>query len=206
MRNDQYPSGTVRSLLQTDFVTPPTRRVLQERLEQEAVMTPRFFDLYSFVTLGAVCARLIPQPKREKPVDLAGLLDEQLATSSGNGWRYDEMPPDNQAFRNGLVGVEQTAKAMFGKPFQLLNAMEQNKVLRAIQAGEASGATWQIIPARLFFEELLAVLVELYYSHPLAQEEIGEVAMADAKGWRTIGLNERQAPEPEALNEGYDAQ
>ena len=42
-----------------------------------------------------------------------------------------------------------------------------------------------------FFEELLAELTENYYAHPLAQEEIGYVGMADLPKWVNIGLNEK---------------
>jgi hypothetical protein len=52
------------------------------------------------------------------------------------------------------------------------------------------------VPANKFFEELLASLAELYYSHPLAKEEIGEVAFADKKGWQQIGLNQLESHEP----------
>ncbi len=51
-----------------------------------------------------------------------------------------------------------------------------------------------------FFEELLAQIVEIYYSRPEAKEEIGEVAYADAKGWQKIGLNEMEIREPKPLN------
>ncbi len=83
----------------------------------------------------------------------------------------------------------------------MLAAREQDEVLNSIQSGAATDAAWKVIPANLFFEELLAAIVELYYSHPYAKEQIGEVAMADAKGWQKMGLNELEAHEPETLKE-----
>ena len=56
--------------------------------------------------------------------------------------------------------------------------------------GDAPGATWQTLPAKRFFEELLAEAAENYYSHPLAQEEIGYVGMADLPAWERLGLNQ----------------
>jgi hypothetical protein len=41
---------------------------------------------------------------------------------------------------------------------------------------------------------------ETYYAHPLAQEEIGYAGMADARGWRAIGLDEREAHEPASIH------
>jgi hypothetical protein len=50
--------------------------------------------------------------------------------------------------------------------------------------------------AKLFFEELLAETIEIFYSFPLVQQEIGYVGMADAKGWSNIGLNQTDEIEP----------
>ncbi len=199
MRNDHYPPGTVQALLSTDLVSESTRYVLQQRLEKIPVATPLFFDADTFITLRAVCMRLIPQPEEQRMVDLAGWLDSALAKGKGNGWRYDTMPEDGKAFTMGLNGIKETSVRMFGRHFHLLATKEQDEVLSLVQKGTLSDPVWQLIPASLFFEELLAALVEQYYSHPFAKEAIGEVAMADAKGWKKIGLNEHEAHEPEAI-------
>ncbi len=200
MRNDHYPHGTVQALLLTDLVSESTRHVLQNRLVKPQVAAPLFFDAEAFDTLRAICMRLIPQPEEHRTVDLAGWLDSVLAGGKGNGWRYDKMPDDGKAFTIGLNGINETAASVFGRHFHLLAANEQDEVLSLVQTGKVSDPVWQVMPAHLFFEELLAALVEQYYSHPFAKEDIGEVAMADAKGWKKIGLNEREAHEPETVN------
>ncbi|MBA3648703.1 MAG: gluconate 2-dehydrogenase subunit 3 family protein [Chitinophagales bacterium] len=200
MRNDFYPPGSVRALLNTDSVTPQTRDILNGRLQKKEIINPCFFNKEMFVTLRHICERLIPQPNRLHKVDLPGFLDEMLFKGEGNGWRYNQMPPDNEAFIKGMQGIEETSKLMFDAPFILLDITNQDKVLHSIQKDLAPGKTWQTIPSNLFFEELLAQLVEIYYSHPQAKEEIGEVAMADANGWQKIGLNELEPREPKALN------
>jgi gluconate 2-dehydrogenase gamma chain len=204
MRNDKYQPGSVTALLNTDLVTTETRGVLKERLQREAVTNPSFFDKESFITLRAVCNRLIPQPTWEKTVDVAGCLDSILKEGKGDGWRYDKMPPDDNAYTKGLYGVDETSKIIFGAAFKLLDLPSQDNVLTSIQNNTAPGKTWNVIAANLFFEELLAQVVEIYYSHPYAKEDIGEVAMADAKGWTKIGLNELEAHEPKVLNEKID--
>lgn len=200
MRNDIYLQGTVTALVDTDLVTPQTRDVLKERLERKEIIQPVFFDSETFLVLRAVCNRLLPQPNRKKAVDVAGCLDSILAEGKGNGWRYDKMPADKQAYLTGLYGIDETSIIMFGAAFKLLDETKQDKVLHSIQHNTAEGETWDTMPGHLFFEELLAQLVELYYSHPYAKEEIGEVAMADAKGWQKIGLNELEPHEPKVLN------
>ncbi len=195
-----YPPGTVRALLKTDLVTPPTHAAIQARLAPSDAATPRFFDAETFATLRAACARLIPQHDRSSPVDLAGAIDARLADGKGDGWRYAVMPPDGTAYRLGLHGLDECARARFGAPFHGLDATRQDEILAATQQGEAEGEAWRRVSAHRFFEELLAEVAECYYSDPLTQEEIGYVGMADARGWQAIGLDQREAWEPDATD------
>ena len=194
-----YPAGTMAALVAGKNVTAPTRRALQERMARPQTTTPRFFDNQAFATLHAVCARLIPPFGSNAQVDVAGQIDSALAEGVGNGWRYDTMPPDGQAYVLGLYGVDQTADAIFNMPFAQIDSGQQDSVLRSVQQGNAPGTVWQTVPAALFFEELLALAVEVCYAHPLVQESIGYAGMADAPGWQLIGLNQLEAREPRPL-------
>lgn len=196
MANEQYPSNTVQELLKTELVNQNTSAILQNRVEQPETIAPKFFDAESFEILKAVSSQLIPQTDRIDKIDLAGMLDEQLLSGKGNGWRYNDMPPDGQAFKLGIKGIDETSEAMFGDNFTDLDDAEQDSVLNAIQKGDAQGKIWETMPSKLFFEELLANLSELYFSHPTAKNEIGDASFADAKGWEKIGLNELDPQEP----------
>lgn len=199
MTSRSYPRGTVRALLETDLVTPRTREVLQGRLSQDEGGEPRFLEAEEYATLTAACARLIPQQDRETPVDLPANIDERLAAGLTDGWRYASMPPDGEAYRRGLHGLDESAWSMFGAGFAELGGDEQDEVLRAVQGGAPLGGTWLTLSAGRFFEELLAELTECYYSDPLAQEEIGYAGMADAHGWHRIGLDQLDPHEPRSL-------
>lgn len=198
---DTYPPGTVRMLIESDLVTPPTRTVLKTRLAVPPVMDPRFFAPNSFATVGAVCDRLIPQPERPRPIDLAGALDTRLAEGASDGWRYAIMPPDRDMHLMGMTGIEQAAATLYDRAFTRLPDAEQDMVLRVVQAGTAPGAVWASMDAARYFEELLALVTDIYYSHPLASEEIGYGGMADAHGWQAIGLAEHEEHEPVAATE-----
>lgn len=204
MRNDHYPSGTVSALLQTNLVREQTTIVLKNRLNKEDTIFPLFFDTETFLILRSVCMRLIPQKHRSYKIDLPGLLDEKLSAGNGNGWRYNQLPPDKEAYLSGLQGINETSQLMFGEEFTILKEAKQDVVLQSIQSGVAKGKVWEEMPSALFFEELLSSLVQLYYSHPIAKEEIGEVAFADAKGWQKIGLNQLEEHEPLRIKAGND--
>lgn len=190
-----YPDGTVRALLPTNQVTEATRKALTERLTAPP-QQPEFFSETEFALLQAICARLIPQENRSEQIDLAGTIDKRLSQNKSDGWRYDTMPPDGDAYKQGLAGVDETAQTLFEQSFQQLSTDQQDSVLKQIQQGQAFGGIWTKIPANRFFEELLVETTESYYSHPLAQEEIGYVGMADVPTWQRVGLNQLEDREP----------
>jgi hypothetical protein len=170
-------------------VTEPTRRALQAKLDRRPTQ-PRFFEPHAFATLTTICDRLIPQFPRA--VDIAGGLDERLADNKRDGWRYDVMPPDQEAYRRGLAGVDETARALFGSDFIGLVESQQEAVLQALSGGEPPGETWTAMPAGYWFEELLVEASEIYFAHPLAQQAMGYLGMADAQGWTATGLDEEE--------------
>ena len=199
-----YPLGTVRALLDTDLVTAPTRDALRARLDDhDADASARFFDAEEMLTLRAACARLIPQDDRAEQVDVARGIDQRLADNLSDGWRYHSMPPDAEAYRRGLRGLDEAARELFTRPFRELDGEQRDAVLLTLQHGTAPGATWQTLPPSRFFEELLVEVTASFYAHPSAQEEIGYVGMADAHGWTVIGLNELAAHEPRALEDTH---
>jgi gluconate 2-dehydrogenase gamma chain len=196
---EHYPNGTVRALLPTDQVTEPTRQALTERLKA-VPEKPVFFSETEFSLLKDICSRLLPQDEHQPTIDIAGGIDERLAQNKSDGWRYDTMPADGEAYKLGLAGVDETASLLFESPFQSLSAAQQDEVLRQVQQGKAPGETWKKLPANRFFEELLAEATTNYYSHPLAQEAIGYVGMADVVGWQRIGLNQLEDREPKIID------
>ncbi|UOQ53887.1 gluconate 2-dehydrogenase subunit 3 family protein [Hymenobacter cellulosivorans] len=199
MASSAYPAGTVRALLATDLVTEATRTALQARLDAPDY-EPQFFDAATYELLRMVAARLFPQPDRDSPIELAPAIDQRLLTGGSDGWRYDVLPPDREAYRLGLGGIRESARVIFGAPFEELTGLQQDAVLQAVQNETAPGPLWDTLSANRFFEELLAELTENYYAHPLAQEEIGYVGMADVPGWSKITLNQKEDREP-AVNE-----
>ncbi len=189
MQMEKYPFGSVRALLETDWVTEPTRKVLLERFDAGENYAPRFFDARDYAALKAVCEILAPS--EIVPLDFVpGEIDERLDKNTGNGWRYAKMPPDGEAFRRWLRGLNDIAEQKFDCDFQSLTIEKRNEILQFVRRGEINSEVWRDFNSRLFLEELLAEFAEIFYAHPLAQEEIGYIGFADAHGWQKIGLNE----------------
>ncbi|HEX8737570.1 MAG TPA: GMC family oxidoreductase [Pyrinomonadaceae bacterium] len=202
---EDYRHEKFRELLESDAVTEPTRKVLFERLKAGEGYVPRFFEAQDYSTLLAVCAVLAPTetvPSRFVPSE----IDKRLADGQGNGWRYAKMPPDTEAFRRWLRGLNEIARQKFNLDFAILETERQNEILQLVRRGEIRALVWQDFDCKLFLEELLVECAEIFYSHPLAQEEIGYVGFADARGWQKIGLNQHDAIEVQSLKSKVQSQ
>ena len=180
----------VNTLLKSDFLTEPTRNVLQERFEK--VEVNRFFDDDAFHLLSVVCDLLMDQDSENRMVNSAFSIDERLSNKNCDGWRYDSMPADPLMYQIGLQGIEKTAVHLFTKKFLDLDKVNQIEVLKAIQSGQVEQDIWNILDPKLFFEELLAETAEIFFSHPTVQVSINYVGMADAKGWTKLKLNQTE--------------
>jgi gluconate 2-dehydrogenase gamma chain len=189
---------TSQDLLPTEHVSAATRAALTQRLaatEAAVGYEPQFFAPESYQLLVAVVGRLFPQPERPVPIPVAPAVDERLAQGKSDGWRYDALPPDREAYRLGLGGIEQIAQALFQANFEHLAPAQQDAVIESLASGNPPGEAWQSMRADRFFEEMLAELTENYYAHPWAQDEIGYVGYADLPAWTKIGLNEKEPRE-----------
>lgn len=196
-----YPPGTVRALLHTPHVSEATRQALTQRLHaSQQPYEPRFFEADTFALLRAICRRLLGQGEEPQPVEVAYCIDVRLHEQLADGWRFAALPPDAEAYRCCLYGLQHLARARHqGQEFVALPAAAQDALLADLQRGRGEGGSWEGFDAALFFKDLLAEITSLYYAHPLAQEEIGYVGMADLPAWTHIGLNERDPREPPAL-------
>jgi hypothetical protein len=193
-----YSIGSVTRLIGTALMTPVTTRVLQARLSPASGIS--ILDHQQRRVLTAVAARLLPQEDRAEPIELVDTFDRLLASGAGDGWRYADLPDDAAMIEQGLVATDALAMARHGAEFAALPSNAQDVLLHDIQSELFANDEWPTTSASLWFEELLAGLVEIYYAHPFAAEEIGYAGMADAQGWQTIGPGDRAAHEPEATS------
>ncbi|CCH00903.1 hypothetical protein FAES_2894 [Fibrella aestuarina BUZ 2] len=166
-------------LLDSPFVSSATRSALLERL-QPTTTPPRYFSGPELTLLQAVALRLAGPMPAAGPIDLASPIDERLADRKSNGWRYNDMPADGEAYKLGLAGIDQHAQRRFGQTFVALADAEKDTILIDVQQGDVPDDTiWQQVVPKRFFEELLTEITEYLYAHPHIQEAIGYVGYAD---------------------------
>ena len=161
-----------------------TREAVRGRLEE--VPEIRFFTAAEARTLAAVAERIVPQPDRDEAekIPIVPWIDKKLYEDERDGYRYEELPPQREAWRNGLAGINETAQALFGgKMFVDLDPLSQDVVLTHVARGDAPGATWKQLSAARFFKSVLSItIVKIYYAHPAAWNEIGYNGPSSPRG------------------------
>lgn len=165
-----------------------TREVVGKRLFE--VPERRFFTEAETRTLEAVAARIMPQPERSaaERIPILPWIDAKLHQDQRDGYRYEGMPPQREAWRCGVVGIDETAQALFdGRRFATLEPSAQDEVLRRIERGDPPGATWTKLPPARFFATMLCVtIVKTYYAHPSAWSEVGYNGPSSPRGHMRI--------------------
>lgn len=185
-----YPGYDVLDTWDSPSWNDATRDVVARRLRE--VPERRFLPEDLYATLEAVVARLLPQPDRpDDPVPIAPWLDHRLDTDGGEGFRKASAPPQREGWPQGLRALDAEARAQHGAPFTALDAEQQDALLNRVQRGDVSADVWGDLPVDLFFSDVLAAAVGVYYAHPAAWSEIGFGGPASPRGYVRLGADQR---------------
>ena len=66
-------------------------------------------------------------------------IDKRLYEDSHDGYRYEDMPPDREAFRLGLQAIEKSRTTLHECGFAELGPREQDGMLRSLHDGKPAG-------------------------------------------------------------------
>ena len=188
------------TLSQKAFWDEATRNVVMARVEQ--VPPIRYFSPEEARFMQAVCDRLLPQDDRDEQhkIPVVNYIDDRLYNRRIDGYRFADMPPDHKAHRLGLQAIEAIARHMFNKPFVDLGPFEQDRVLKTIHDGDppAGEEIWQKMSIMHFWMLIMQDVLDAYYAHPYAWDEIGFGGPAYPRGYMRL---EGGKPEPWEVQE-----
>ena len=144
----RYPGYNVLDKWSSPDWDDQTRDVVRRRLEQ--VPPVRFFTADEAALIAAAAERIVPQPDRapDERVPIVPFIDERLHEDQRQGYRYEGIPPQREAWRAGLAGMDATARALYGRGFVALSGEEQDAVLRRIERGDPPGDAWARLDAK----------------------------------------------------------
>ena len=187
---DRYPGYDVMDKRHTPSWDAVTRDVIDRRLR--VPREPRYFSAAEWDTLGALCARIMPQPADRPPVPLPAYVDAKITENHQDGYRHATLPPQGEAWRCGLAALDAEAEAGHGARFHARGALEQDTLIGRMQRGELTGAAWGHMPCQPFFEHrVIADITHAYYAHPVAWNELGFGGPASPRGYVRMQLDRR---------------
>lgn len=193
-----YPGFS--TLSQKRYWDATTRALVEERVSRQKPI--RFFTPAEAATMLAVVDRVMPQEDRteERRIPLLPSIDERLFENRLDGYRYDDMPPDQEAYRIAARAFEQMAQTLHGRSFHALGIREQEEILKSVHDAKPAAAqdVWKQMNIERFWTMLVSDVTAVYYAHPWAWDEIGFGGPAYPRGY--MRLEEGEA-EPWEVNE-----
>jgi hypothetical protein len=172
-------------------------------------------DKWDDVTAGVVLARLAPPSElafftphevgiaaplldllldqdRDPRLPVLQLIDARLAAGETDGWHYDDLPEDGQAWRDTLEFLDQDADARFhGRGFAHLIRDEHAALIQNLQDLASDNKRWHGWSATHVWSLWTRYACTAFYSHPWAWNEIGFPGPAYPRGYLNPGVNAR---------------
>jgi len=151
----------------------------------------------SFFTLaenGAATALLdlLLHQDGEPKVPVVALVDARLAAGETDGWHYDDLPEDGEAWRRSLAALDEEAADLAGRPFARLDSDQQASLVQRIQDLGSDGKTWHGMDAEHLWSLWTRYACAAFYSHPWAWNEMGFPGPAYPRGYKNAGVDARE--------------
>ena len=162
-----------------------TAGVVLARLDPQPELT--FFTPTEGATAGALCDQLLGQDAEPK-VPVLLLIDRRLALGQTDGWRYEDMPEDGDAWRATLAALSSEAQRAHGQLFCQLSWERQGELVQAVHDAD----TWNGMPASRVWSLWTRYSSTAFYSHPWAWNEIGFGGPAYPRGYKALGVGKRE--------------
>lgn len=179
-------------LEQADGWDDVTAGVVLRRLDPGVDVS--FFTPTEQATASALFDQLLAQ-RDEPKVPILQLVDQRLATGETDGWHYQDLPEDADAWRASLAALEEDAMGALGRPFHELEWEEQGTLVQRVQDAKE----WHGMPAGHVWSLWTRYACTAFYSHPWAWNEIGFGGPAYPRGYKALGVGKREGWEvPEA--------
>jgi hypothetical protein len=175
-----------------------TRAAVVTRLH--ALPPIRFFTPAEQAAATCLFNQLLDQRAEpgEQVIDIVRMVDSRLAEEETDGWHYDTMPPDGEAWRRSLAALDDDARQAEGRVFAECDWDRQHALLREIQTGE--GQDWRGMPRTAVWSLWTRYAATAFYSHPWAWNEIGFSGPAYPRGYKAAGIDKREPYEvPDAM-------
>ena len=179
----RYPDYDV--LEERDHWDEVTRKLVVDRVTD--VPEFRFFAPEEVETLSAFADVVLAQDS-EPRIPVLAYVDEKLFTGGRDGYRYFDMPDDDEVWRRVARGLD---------GFAVFGVEEQLDVCHRFSKGELYGGVWGTLNVSRAWSLVLRYLTQAFYAHPWSWNEIGFGGPAYPRGYSRFGSPHLQEAERE---------
>ncbi|QMU76707.1 gluconate 2-dehydrogenase subunit 3 family protein [Streptacidiphilus sp. PB12-B1b] len=187
---DRFPGYDVLS--QSAHWDRATQGVVLSRIGPQPAL--RFFTPAEQATAAALFDLLLNQGQPtdpRPPVPVLQMVDARLAELQTDGWRYADMPSDDQAWQRSLTALDLDAQHHCdAESFAALPREQQAARLEAVQG--LGDKHWYGLPASHVWSLWTRYACTAYYAHPQAWSEIGFGGPAYPRGYLRLGVDARE--------------
>lgn len=180
----RYPEHDV--LAQAGHWDPVTRALVLDRVAN--VPEIRFFTHEEAHTLRAFCDTLLAQDA-EPRIPVLELVDAKLHEGRLDGFRFAELPPDQETWRRVARNLDASARARGCASFADADDAQRRGLVGAFADGELA---WEDLPVERAFAVVTRMALAAFYSHPWAWNEIGFGGPAYPRGYARMGAGQRE--------------
>ncbi|MXV36401.1 MULTISPECIES: gluconate 2-dehydrogenase subunit 3 family protein [unclassified Saccharibacter] len=193
-------SLTSSSFLESAHLSSRTRALLLQRMDSSH-REPRHLSHDAFLLLERICDDILPQqfllPDGIK-VPLASLLDQSLE-GLRDGWRYADLPRDQEAWEKGLQTIAVHAQAHYHRTYHELSEGQRGALLdQALDGSLSKDVSAPLSPYQmsLWSCDLRADLMSSFLAHPFVQDALDISALLTGgddhlQGFQAVGVNQR---------------
>jgi len=150
-----------------------------------------FFSKEQDAIVSPLCDLLLAQDGEPK-IPVVALIDARLALGETDGWHYDDLPEDGEAWRRSLAALDEDAEDLGGCSFARLDEEQQAALVQRVQALGSDGKNWHDLPASRVWSLWTRYACTAFYAHPDVWSEIGFPGPAYPRGYKNIGVDRRE--------------
>jgi hypothetical protein len=125
-------------------------------------------------------------------IPVVAMIDARLAAGETDGWHYDDMPGDAEAWRRTLAALDEDADELAGRPFARLDRARQSALVQRVHDLGSDGKSWHDLPAQHVWSLWTRYGCAAFYSHPWAWNEMGQPGPAYPRGYKNLGIDARE--------------
>ncbi|OBC01855.1 hypothetical protein A5784_17315 [Mycobacterium sp. 852013-50091_SCH5140682] len=122
-------------------------------------------------------------------VPVLELIDSRLEAGETDGWHYDDMPEDGQAWRDSLAALDGDARDRYRAGYGELGISKQARLLQDVRDLADAAERWHGRPAGHVWSLWTRYACTAFYSHPWAWNEMGFPGPAYPRGYLNPGVN-----------------